>query len=129
MIMIAHETESASALMAYFHDTSSLPESSLPKRQSPDQQPEQASNQGDGCEGRDNPQIDQYDTCPFHNVSDPRPSGGETGDARFEVGHLSARDKSEFTRVPNRCLLLLAITARMSVAEERGRGCAPPKRG
>ena len=85
--MIAHETELTSALMAYLHDTSFLLEQSLPKRQSPDQQPEQAGNEGDKCECRDNPQIDQCDSCLSNNVSDHRASGGETGDAHFEFGH------------------------------------------
>src|SRR5664280_253789 len=57
------------------------------KRQSPDQQPEQASNEGDECECRDNPQIDQCNSCLPYNMSDHKPSGGETGDARFELGH------------------------------------------
>ena len=93
--MIPHETKFASALMAYFHDAISLSKWSLPKRQSPDDKRDQPSNEGDGCEGRDNPQIDQCDTCLSHNVLDHRPSGGETEDARFEFGHLIEPDKIE----------------------------------
>src|ERR1039458_9816755 len=58
------------------------------KRQSPDQQPEQASNEGDECECRDNPQVDEPGKCLSDNMSNLRTSDGETGDAHFEFGHL-----------------------------------------
>jgi hypothetical protein len=74
------------------------------KRQSPDQQPEQANNEGDECESCDNPQIDQCDTCQPHNMLDHRLSIGQTGDARFELGHLIALDKWDVDRIPSQSL-------------------------
>src|ERR1017187_10285567 len=58
------------------------------KRQSPDQQPEQASNEDNRCKGRENPYVDEPGKCLSHNMSNVRTSDGETGDARFEFGHL-----------------------------------------
>src|SRR5437773_1405972 len=57
------------------------------KSRSPDQQPDHASNQTDGCKGGDNSQIDQCNTGLFDEVARRIRSRGKTGAADFELGH------------------------------------------
>ena len=96
--MMPHEAKFASALMAFFHKAPSLSKKPLPKRQSPDDKRDQPSNEDNGCKGHENPQIDEPGKSLFYNMSNLRTSDGETGDARFEVGHLIEPDKRELSR-------------------------------